>query len=283
MLLNGLIVLMLVGSLYYIQSQLGEATKIIEEQGIMINQLQTVSNAGAVFSKMRYWMTDLAASWQNEAENNAMAAKAELEKMLQTMQKSNPKVVASVTKNLEAFSTAMMSSVDAYIDENRVLGNSLVSKGRESGEAISQSLNKLMVFAKKAADEAGSKVKDANSAIQSLCFILILMGVVVGLTISILFSRSLTASLKSLIAAMGGIAEGDLKQEKLPVESTDEIGTLRLTYNNMLEFMQNIGLKAGDISAGKLDTKYDLKGDLAIAFDKMTDDLIEKRVGEERE
>ncbi len=283
MLLNGLIVLMLVGSLFYIQMQLGEATKVIEEQKAMINDLQTVSNAGAVFSKMRYWMADLAVSWQNEAEDSALAEKAKLEKILKGMKKSHPKEVSSVHKNLELFFTAMMSSVDAYIDENRVLGNSLVAEGRESGEAISKSFNTLMLSAKKAADEAGAEVMAANSAIQTLCYILMLVGVVVGLVFSLIFSRSLTVSLKSLIDSMGAIAEGNLKQEKLRVLSSDEIGTLRLTYNNMLEFMQNIGLKAGDIVEGKLDTKYDLKGDLAVAFDTMTDELIEKRASEERE
>jgi methyl-accepting chemotaxis protein len=176
-----------------------------------------------------------------------------------------------------------MSSVDAYIDENRVLGNSMVSDGRSEAMIIDGELNKLLNKAKISVNEAGKRVVDSNAAIRSVSLVLIVVAFAFGSICSIVFSRSIARRLQTLMVAMRGIAEGDLKQENMVIESTDEIGQLRLAYNNMTDSMQQIARQAEDIAAGKLDGKYDLKGDLAIAFQQMTKELEEKKLSEERE
>lgn len=148
-LLNGFILLLLAGSLLFVYSELKEANAVIQEQQDSMKRLEAVSTASSTFSQFRYWMTDLAVSWQNEAEDQAMANKAKLEKILNDFKKTDPKFVAKIQPKLELFSDKLMTSVDAYIDENRVLGNSLVSEGREAADFIEKGLAELLAEASK--------------------------------------------------------------------------------------------------------------------------------------
>ena len=282
-LLNGLILLLLAGSLLYVFNELGKANDVIQVQQESMKRLEAVSTASSTFSELRYWLTDLAVSWQNEAEDNAMAQKAKLDKILADFKKTDPKLVEKIQPKIEIYSEKLLSSVDAYIDENRVLGNSMVSDGRSEALTIDGELNKLLKKAKISVNEAGKRVVDANAAIRSVSLVLIVVAIAFGSICSIIFSRSIARRLRVLMVSMRAIAEGDLKQDNLAVESTDEISQLAIAYNNMTDSMQQIARQAEDIAAGKLDGKYDLKGDLAVAFQQMTRELEEKKISEERE
>jgi len=282
-LLNGFVLLLLAGSLLYIFSELGKANAVIQEQQDTMAHLEAVSTASSTFSQLRYWMTDLAVSWQNEAEDNAMANKAKLDKILKGLKKSEPKLVAKIQPKVENFTEKLMSSVDAYIDENRVLGNSMVSDGRSEAVSIDEELNKLLLKSKTSVHAAGKRVVEANAAIRNVSLVLIVVAIVSGAIFSIMFSRNIARRLQRLMVSMKTIAEGDLKQENLVIESTDEIGQLGMAYNDMTDSMQQIARQAEDIAAGKLDGNYDLKGDLAVAFEKMTEELEEKKKSDERE
>jgi methyl-accepting chemotaxis protein len=282
-LLNGFILLLLAGSLLYIFNELGKANSVILAQQESMKRLEAVSTASSTFSQLRYWMTDLAVSWQNEAEDNAMEQKAKLDKILLGFKKSDPKLVAKIQPKIEVFTERLMSSVDAYIDENRVLGNSMISDGRSEAVSVDGELNKLLVKAKASVQEAGKRVVDANAAIRTVSLILIVVAIAFGAICSIIFSRSIARRLRVLMVSMTAIAEGDLKQENMTIVSTDEISQLAMAYNDMTDSMQQIARQAEDIAAGKLDGQYDLKGDLAVAFQQMKKELEEKKISEERE
>jgi methyl-accepting chemotaxis protein len=282
-LLNGFILLLLAGSLLYIFSELGKANDVIQAQQESMKRLEAVSTASSAFSQVRYWMTDLAVSWQNEAEDNAMAEKAKLDKILANLKKTDAQLVAKIQPKVESFMEKLMSSVDSYIDENRVLGNSLVGEGRGEAIVIDEELNKLLAKAKISVNQAGKKVVDANAAIRNVSLILIVVAIAFGAICSIIFSRNIARRLRALMVSMRAIAEGDIKQDDLEIESMDEIGQLRMAYNDMTDSMKEIARQAEDIAAGKLDGTYNLKGDLAVAFQQMTKELEEKKISEERE
>lgn len=63
---------------------------------------------------------------------------------------------------------------------------------------------------------------------------------IVGLLISMVIARSITAPLAQAVAMARGIAEGDLTQPRLLVQSSDEIGQLLRTFNDVLENMARV-------------------------------------------
>ena len=197
-LLNGLILLLLAGSLLYVFNELGKANDVILVQQDSMKRLEAVSTASSTFSQLRYWMTDLAVSWQNEAEDNAMAQKAKLDKILASFKKSDPKLVAKIQPKVEKFTERLMSSVDAYIDENRVLGNSMVSDGRSEAMIIDGELNKLLNKAKISVNEAGKRVVDSNAAIRSVSLVLIVVLLLLGPFVPLSFREVLPAGFRPL-------------------------------------------------------------------------------------
>jgi methyl-accepting chemotaxis protein len=281
--LNGLIIFLLAGSLLYIYFELNNGTHKIEEQSSALRRMEVISSVSKSFSELRYWLVDLSLSWQNESEENANLSKEKLEKFLKKIEKTDPDLFKFISSNSEKFYDLMMQSVDAYVDENRILGNSQIAEGRRISDEIDQRLSKIIQVSKVEAEKAGEKVIEGNIMMSNLALILILSATLIGIVLTLIFSRSITGPLHSIIGSMEGIASGNLKQKELEVKSSDEIGSLSKTYNIMLESMQTIAAQAGDIAAGELEKSYNLKGDLAEAFQKMTVQLKEKRKSDTRE
>lgn len=254
-LINGLITLLMAASLFYIFHTLGKSTVAIERQQKALSHLELVSSVSDKFAEMRYWMVDLSLSWQNESEDNATVAKEQLYKLFLQLEKTDKKLVQSLRPKLESFAETMMKSVDAYVDENRVLGNSLVSEGRNDSRFIEEKLTKLLSTAQAIASEEGNKVIEGNIWIRNMSLILIVFATILGAILSLAFARSITTPLRSLLTSMNGIAAGDLKQEELQVQSSDEIGDLSKAYNTMLETLNQLVRQAESLASGKLDSK----------------------------
>ena len=142
--LNGFILLMMAGALLYNYYALGKAITAIEFQKKALSHQQTVVSTSRAFSELRYWMADLAVSWQNESETNALTARENLEKLFTQLEETDAELVQTLRPQVEFFSKSMMESVDAYIDENRVLGNSLVADGRKNSKFIDTKLSELL-------------------------------------------------------------------------------------------------------------------------------------------
>jgi methyl-accepting chemotaxis protein len=103
------------------------------------------------------------------------------------------------------------------------------------------------------------------------------VGLVVGiLIIALFFASSFSKRIRAIADSMRKIADGELRSQALVVTSSDELGQLQTSYNEMSVVMQNIASQAGDIASGELGNEYDLKGELAESFGGMVLALKEK-------
>ena len=100
-------------------------------------------------------------------------------------------------------------------------------------------------------------------------FVLILESLVFGLFISILLSfllsKTMVGPIEKLTAGAERVAAGDFDSQ-LPVESTDEIGILTGTFNEMADVLQAT-LAAVENERNKLDTLFLHMTDGVVAFD----------------
>ncbi|MCH7623423.1 MAG: HAMP domain-containing protein, partial [Nitrospinae bacterium] len=234
LLLNGFILLMMAGTLLYSYYSLGKATTAIETQRNALSHMQTAVSASRAFSELRYWMVDLALSWQNDSETNATNAQEKLEQLFVQLEETNPELVQTLRPQVESFSKSMMESVDAYIDENRVLGNSLVADGRKNSLVIDTKLNELLLETQASANAEGNKVVETNGQIRKFSLILLVIAILIGAFLSYFFARSITRPLQSVMVSLEDMANGDLNQETLLIKSADEIGSLSKSFNGLL-------------------------------------------------
>ena len=111
--------------------------------------------------------------------------------------------------------------------------------------------------------------KDTVSGLNSQLFTIIMQALVIGLLISVLLSfllsKTMVGPIEKLTAGAEKVAAGDFDSQ-LPVESTDEIGILTGTFNEMAGVLQST-LAAVENERNKLDTLFLHMTDGVVAFD----------------
>lgn len=111
--------------------------------------------------------------------------------------------------------------------------------------------------------------KDTVSNLNSQLFTIIMQALVIGLLISVLFSyllsKTMVDPIEKLTEGAERIATGDF-DNKLPIESPDEIGVLTGTFNYMADVLQD-SLNAVENERNKLDTLFLHMTDGVVAFD----------------
>ena len=111
--------------------------------------------------------------------------------------------------------------------------------------------------------------KDTVSGLNSQLFLIIMQALIIGLLISVLLSfllsKTMVGPIEKLTASVEKVAAGDF-DSKLPVESTDEIGILTGTFNEMAGILEST-LAAVENERNKLDTLFLHMTDGVVAFD----------------
>ena len=111
--------------------------------------------------------------------------------------------------------------------------------------------------------------KDSVTDLNTQLFLIIMQALVIGLLISILLSfllsKTMVGPIEKLTAGAEKVAAGEF-DSKLPVESTDEIGILTGTFNEMAGVLQST-LAAVENERNKLDTLFLHMTDGVVAFD----------------
>jgi len=111
--------------------------------------------------------------------------------------------------------------------------------------------------------------KDTVTELNSQLFLIIMQALIIGLLISVLLSfllsKTMVDPIEKLTMGAERVAAGNFDSE-LPVESTDEIGILTGTFNEMAGVLQDT-LAAMENERNKLDTLFLHMTDGVVAFD----------------
>ena len=109
-------------------------------------------------------------------------------------------------------------------------------------------------------------VSDLNSQLFTIIMQAMLIGLLISVLLSFLLSKTMVGPIEKLTAGAERVAAGDFDNE-LPVESTDEIGILTGTFNEMAGVLQST-LAAMENERNKLDTLFLHMTDGVVAFDR---------------
>jgi len=229
-----------------------------KQQGAL-DRLSVTQAALREFGELKYWMTDLSASWLNNSETAATQAKGRLTKILkEDLSVFDADGAKSVEGHVGKIFDLGIQAVDAYADGNRVLGNSLLANARREVRAadsllleINTAQNNAVAAYKTAAgqsfEDASSQVDKARGVAEEalikaqeslvragivLCVVLILAALFTFMTI-----RSLINPIRKLVSAMNHLAEGNLQTELPPItrnEIGDMIKAVEVFKNNSL-------------------------------------------------
>lgn len=148
---------------------------------------------------------------------------------------------------------------------------------RDAQQEIVSLSNELRDKSNKIVDLYNRLANENQKRIKSIVIVFVILILAALISIAYFFSTSVVKPVRKISGVMGEVAKGNFMQENLPVVSEDEIGVLSDTYNTMLGTMRQIVNQAKDIADGDLSKTYELKGELSVAFGKMTNELRDKQ------
>ncbi|NQU71127.1 MAG: PAS-domain containing protein [Rhodospirillales bacterium] len=173
-------------------------------------------------------MADLAVSLLTLSERNADAARKSFEINLTTLEAHEPMTVAVIRKELDLLTHEAGRAVDAYTDDRRVIGNSLMARARihiqKIDHQISQLVDRLESSSRRHSIAALASSRDAVEMSHAI----IIAGTVLGLLLTLLVLRSIRTPLGRLVTSMRAIIAGD-HTAPIPPAGSDEIGEMART------------------------------------------------------
>lgn len=100
----------------------------------------------------------------------------------------------------------------------------------------------------KAIESIGDDMATQNKFINTLSIILSALAVVLAISVALLTANSISKPVQRVMNRMSQIADGDISQEALEVDSRDEIGKLAISTNDMSDKMRNVLLHIQDVA-----------------------------------
>ncbi len=161
--------------------------------------------------------------------------------------------------------------------------NLLMSSGvnslpyRKAQQAIVLSSNELRKLSDDLVTQYTELSNRNQTTIRWTVITAIILTVLIIIGIYYYFTSKIANPIIDVSTQLKEISKGSFVQEKLRVNSSDEIGTLQDIYNTLLDTMKEVVNQAEDIASGNLSKHYEMKGDLAHAFGEMTKELRDKQ------
>ncbi|MBN8629521.1 MAG: response regulator [Rhodobacterales bacterium] len=227
-LLAGVLLAVLVGSNAYLSQRLSRNADAIAQEVDKVGELRLANSAVARFGEFKFWLSDLAVSLLMRSEVNANAAHDALMADLEKLEPIAPDSVALIRTEVAALREQAIQAVDAYTQDQRVLGNSLIAQGHLHIEKINAELALLVERLEAQAVATGNEaLGSATSAVARATQISVLAAIG-GLLLTLLVIASITKPLRKVMEAMTAITGGNLAAP-IPEGGHDEIGAMGRT------------------------------------------------------
>lgn len=146
-------------------SALERQEQAMAEQRSARMRLQRSREIRDEFARMSRWLADLAVSQLNESEASVDEAHRRLLELLAGLDGADRDAARGLEQDLTTYRTRMIEAVDAYAEDNRVLGNSLASEARRLGVEIEARIERLAALAGSAEEGASATVERASQEI----------------------------------------------------------------------------------------------------------------------
>ena len=223
--LTGILLSALVGSNLYMRTQLLAGSNALGEQTQINDTARVATTALQEFGELKFWLSNLEVTWLNESEENAEQARAALEEQLQTLRAIAPNEVAEVLANIEKVVAHSIEAVDAYVDENRALGNSLVAKAAVSIQTVDEILVAIADDYKQQAAAAEAAATEGAKNALNVSLLVLICATVLSVLLTWAIVRSVVRPMKKMVIAMTEVSSGNIDVD-VPKATKDEIGEL---------------------------------------------------------
>ena len=253
-LLAGAALLVLIATNFYLTRTLRENSAGMVKAAGLLKGIEQADSARIRFGEMRYWMTDLAVSQLTLSERNAATARARMEEHLSKLAPWNPERIAAVRGEVAQYEESAAKAVDDYINDRRVIGNSLLAQARQHSIVADRLLDSIVTdLTGEALVAREQAVAEAAAAIR-LSQIVVSAAVLVGALLTFLLLRAIVVPLRRLESAMAGLNTGNV-DVAIPAAGPDEIGAVARTLARFRDTLVEQNRRERDLRAAHEELK----------------------------
>ena len=227
-LLSGVLLGVLVGTNLYLTRILSYNSQLAARVTELVDLIAVANDARVAFGEVRYWTADLAVSLLTASERNAAAARDRMNQRLDSLAVQNPELVANVRSEFTQFEKFAADAVDAYTNDRRIVGNSLLAQARQHSVAVDQLLASLVTKLEDEGRVARDRVVSDAARATRVSLLTVLAAVLAGALLTFFIVRSIAKPLGRLIGTIGRLGAGDL-DVTIPEPGSDEIGAMART------------------------------------------------------
>lgn len=225
-------------SVAFMAHDLLENQRRVEEANARFHMFDDAAKAHRHFGEVRYWLTDLSVSLLTLSERRAEAARTALEEDLTRIKVFAPEAANTIQQGSKAYYEKAMQAVDAYTNDNRVIGNTLLAAARSYSDEIDGVLMALGERLEMEADHARDVAAIMAQRTYKRALVAVALITIAGAIMTALVLRSILVPLGRVDKAMVQLTSGQENVE-LPPEGRDEFGrlarTLRLLRDSQAE------------------------------------------------
>jgi adenylate cyclase len=236
-LLSGALLVVLVGTNLYLTRILANNSQAAARATELVDLITVANEARIAFGEVRYWTADLAVSLLTASERNAAAARDRMNQRLDRLAVQNPELVADVHAAFAQFEKFAADAVDAYTNDRRIVGNSLLAQARQHSVVVDQLLASLITKLEDQARVARDRVVSDAAEATRVSLLTVLAAVLAGALLTFFIVRSIARPLGHLIDAIDGLSAGDL-DVAVPSPGPNEIGAMARTLTLFRDSMR---------------------------------------------
>jgi signal transduction histidine kinase len=244
--LSSALLLVLAATTGYLTHTLSDEAAATAKAADLLAIADRASSARIAFGELRYWNTDLAVSQLTLAEQKAAAAREQMEKDLDRLAGQKPERIAKVRAELAEYAQFAGKAVDAYTNDQRVIGNSLLAQARQHSLVLDELLGSIVTEVTADAITARDRVVAETGRATRVSYAIFAAALLGGALLTFLVLRSISIPLRALVAAMNGLIAGQVAVD-IPPAGRDEIGAMarilalfRDTLNELRETLDRL-------------------------------------------
>src|SRR5258706_3216040 len=224
------LLLILIGTNTYLNLELKRGADTLVAEARYVDALRRANAAEKSFGDLKYWLTDSAVSQLNLSEQRAQEARHALDDQLKNLAGDDPATVSAIRNEVEQLMSRAQQAINAYADDRRVIGNSLMAVARTHIVAVDQKLAQLVAKLREDAAQASEAAQSRAAQAVGVSWAIVVAASLLGLALTVLILRSIVPPLRRLAEAMRALTAGRTDIE-IPPAGHDELGAMARTLS----------------------------------------------------
>jgi signal transduction histidine kinase/CheY-like chemotaxis protein/HAMP domain-containing protein len=207
--LAGVLLVATIGSSLYTRGELSHALESGDEATRAAEIIALSDDVRADFNSLRYWQADLAVSLLTLAETRAQDARTRLGERLDRLAEHRPVEAEAIRAEIARFDALAIQAVDAYTEDQRVIGNTRFAEARRYGISAEEKLASLQSELAAQAEAARANILRQFGQASNVASLLSVAAVLIGTLLTVVILGSILKPLGEIVSAVRGLTAGD--------------------------------------------------------------------------